>query len=107
MTYQQYLSSPWASSLDSLEGVPDLDVFLPRTRPEERNAAQRVAHETLAWIGEMLPGIGLAFLLAYLGDLASEAIGARMRYQPGKSPISPITLAVIFGLLIRNTVGVP
>jgi uncharacterized integral membrane protein (TIGR00698 family) len=68
---------------------------------------QRWSHHALAWIGAMLPGVGLAFLLAFLGYLASEWIGAAMRYEHGKSPISPITLAVLFGLIVRNTIGVP
>jgi len=37
--YQQILNMPWASSLDSFEGVPD--IFEPRVRPEERGAIQR------------------------------------------------------------------
>src|SRR3954454_953428 len=105
MTYQQYLNTPWPSSLDSLEGVPDLDVFSPRVKPEERNAAQRFAHEWLAWFGDVAPGILMALALAWLGNVLSEVIGKRRGYQ--KSPISPIMLAVVLGLVIRNTIGVP
>jgi len=93
------------SSLDSLEGVPDW--FEPRVRPEERSAAQRVAHEWLAWAGTMLPGLALAACLAALGYLISDVLGTVLRYDHGKSPISPIMLAVLLGLVLRNAVGVP
>jgi len=93
------------ASLDSLEGVPD--IFEPRHAPAEDTKSGRWIHDVLEWVGLVLPGIGLAFGLAFTGYLLSEWIGARMNYKPGKSPISPITLAVLLGLLIRNTVGVP
>src|SRR3954466_13858932 len=105
MTYQQYLKTPWSSSLDSLEGVPDLDVFSPRVKPEERNTAQRWAHESLTWLAAVTPGILMAPALAWLGKVLSEFIGKHLPYQ--KSPISPIMLAVLLGLIIRNTIGVP
>ncbi len=103
-TYESYLNSQWAG-LDSLEGVPDM--FEPRVSLSERGRFTQFCHEALNWIGTMLPGVGLAFLLAYFGYLLSEFIGARMHYERGKSPISPITLAVILGLMIRNSIGVP
>ncbi|HEX8521232.1 MAG TPA: putative sulfate exporter family transporter, partial [Tepidisphaeraceae bacterium] len=104
-TYATYSNSDWAESLDSLEGVPD--IFEPRVRPSERGAFTQICHDVLNWVGTMLPGVGLAFLLAFLGYLVSDRIGLAMKYDLGKSPISPITLAVLLGLLIRNTIGVP
>jgi uncharacterized integral membrane protein (TIGR00698 family) len=103
--YQQILNTAWPSSLDSFEGVPD--IFEPRVRPEERALASRWAHQTLTWVGAVLPGVVLAFALAWTGYALSELIGQRMHYEKGKSPISPITLAVVLGLVIRNTIGVP
>lgn len=103
--YQQILNTAWPSSLDSFEGVPD--IFEPRVRPEERALASRWAHHALTWVGAVLPGIVLAFALAWMGYALSELIGHRMHYEKGKSPISPITLAVVLGLMIRNSVGVP
>ena len=47
----------------------------------------------------------MAFALAYLGNVISELVGKAMGYE--KSPISPIMLAVVLGLVIRNTIGVP
>ena len=104
-TYQQYASAGWNSSLDSFEGVPEMDVFEPRVKIEERGAAQRWAHSALGFLGEIAPGVMMALALAYLGNVLSEVIGKAMHYE--KSPISPIMLAVVLGLVIRNTIGVP
>ncbi len=101
--YQQILNMPWPSSLDSFEGVPD--IFEPRIRPEERGPVQRYAHEALGWLGIVAPGVLMALALAYLGHVISDLAGHAMHYD--KSPISPIMLAVVLGLVIRNTIGVP
>jgi len=96
------------SSLDSLEGVPD--IFEPRKPIEERAAWQQKGYSVLAWLGEVLPGIGLAALLAYFGKVLADFIGISvLHFDParGGSPISPIMLAIVLGLVIRNTVGIP
>jgi uncharacterized integral membrane protein (TIGR00698 family) len=101
--YQHILNTPWPSSLDSFEGVPDL--FEPRAKPEEHGAAQRVAHQSLAWCADVTPGLLMALALAVLGHWLSTWFGHVLHYD--KSPISPIMLAVMLGLIVRNTVGVP
>lgn len=96
------------SSLDSLEGVPDW--FEPRRPAAERAAWQRSGHNVLAWLGDVLPGVGLAALLAYAGTFLADWIGIGVLHfdaARGGSPISPIMLAIVLGLLIRNTVGIP
>src|SRR2546421_4051326 len=98
-----YLTDPFHDdSLDSYEGVPD---FAPSRKAQAGPGAR--AHDALAWAGNVLPGIALAFVLAWAGYALSELFGQWMKYQPGKSPLSPITVAVLLGLVIRNTVGVP
>jgi len=94
----KYLEDPFHSSLDSFEGVPD---FVPKRK------AVGWAHDSLAWAGIVLPGFALAFALAWAGYFLSELFGRRMRFEPGKSPVSPVTIAVLLGLVLRNTVGVP
>ena len=96
----KYLEDPFHSSLDSMEGVPEPAAvsFVGR---------QRWAHDSLAWAGNVLPGISLALGLAWIGYVVSELVGRQMKYGPGKSPISPVTFAVVLGLVLRNTVGVP
>ncbi|HSU68087.1 MAG TPA: putative sulfate exporter family transporter [Tepidisphaeraceae bacterium] len=65
------------------------------------------ANGAMAWAGTVLPGVVLSVLLASTGFVVSELIGRRMHYEPGKSPMSPVTIAVLMGILLRNTVGVP
>jgi uncharacterized integral membrane protein (TIGR00698 family) len=104
--YEQYASTAWPTSLDSFEGVPEqLDVFAPRTPAEQRNAVQQWAHDVLGWVGVVAPGVLMALGLAYLGNLLSDVIGHLLGYD--KSPVSPIMLAVVLGLVVRNTIGVP
>ena len=105
--YQQILNTAWPSSLDSFEGVPD--IFEPRVHPAHRPKWQRMPHEALVWLGGVLPGVALAAILAFLGKLLADWIGINvLRFDRDKgSPISPIMLAIVLGLVIRNTVGVP
>jgi uncharacterized integral membrane protein (TIGR00698 family) len=105
--YQQILNTAWPSSLDSFEGVPD--IFEPRVHPAHRPKWQRAPHEALVWLGGVLPGVALAAILAFLGKLLADAVGINLlRFDRDKgSPISPIMLAILLGLIIRNTVGVP
>jgi uncharacterized integral membrane protein (TIGR00698 family) len=90
--------------LDSLEGVPD--IFEPRKLPAKRTGPQAAAHDALGWLGLVLPGIGLAALLAVVGTAISDWVGTRVLHFKD-SPLSPIIVAVGLGLLIRNTIGVP
>src|SRR4051812_45123001 len=107
MSFVAEQNSELFASLDSFEGVPDW--FEPRTRPEERAAWQQRLYNLLVWIGLILPGIGLAWGLAWVGRGLSTWIGTQLMHTPpGKdSPISPIILAILLGLIIRNTIGVP
>jgi uncharacterized integral membrane protein (TIGR00698 family) len=93
------------ASLDSFEGVPDF--FEPRIAPESRSRWQRKLHGMLVWIGLILPGICLAWGLAWIGQYLSAWIGATVLRIPTGSPVSPILVAILLGLLIRNSIGVP
>jgi uncharacterized integral membrane protein (TIGR00698 family) len=93
------------TSLDSMEGVPEWprpgEKFLqPGATPMER------VHAAFAWLGGVLPGIGLALGLAVAGKYIAEWLGVDvLRFK--KTPVSEITVAVILGLIIRNTIGLP
>jgi len=54
----------------------------------------------------LLPGLFLALILALSGQNLSEFIGITLMGLP-KSPVSPIMMAVLLGILIRNTIGLP
>ncbi len=54
----------------------------------------------------VLPGLVLALVLAIAGQFLSEFIGVNLMGLP-KSPISAIMMAILLGILIRNTVTLP
>src|SRR5438552_7113946 len=84
-SYAHYINTAWPSSLDSLEGVPD--IFEPRVKLDYARApVRRSAHDVLDWFGGVLPGVGLALALAWAGYMLSEAIGQKLHFDKGKSP---------------------
>ena len=100
-------SLQWATWLDSMEGIPEWPQ--PAESPREQAArgtwAGR-AHEVFGWAGTVLPGLGLALILAAAGRLGAEWLGKSVMGFT-ESPVSEITVAVVLGLLIRNTIGLP
>ena len=54
----------------------------------------------------VLPGLILAFVLALAGQFLSDFIGVDLMGLP-KSPISAIMMAILLGILIRNTISLP
>lgn len=54
----------------------------------------------------IFPGLILAFVLAIGGQWLSDLVGVTWMGLP-KSPISAIMMAILLGILIRNTVGLP
>jgi uncharacterized integral membrane protein (TIGR00698 family) len=90
-----------------MEGVPEwVD---PAETPAERAARQGWrgrGHEILEMAGQLVPGIALAILAALIGRVLSGWLGTTVLGFES-SPISPILLAILLGLLIRNTVGLP
>jgi uncharacterized integral membrane protein (TIGR00698 family) len=94
-----------ATSLDSMEGVPEWprpgeQVFKRGATPGER------LHAAFAWLGGILPGVGLALGLAFAGRYIAEWLGTSV-LGFAKSPVSEITVAVVLGLILRNTIGLP
>ena len=53
----------------------------------------------------VLPGIVLSFIIAFFGIKTAEILSAEI-FKMSKSPISPIMIAIIIGLIIRNTVKI-
>lgn len=54
----------------------------------------------------VLPGLFLALLLALAGQFVSELIGVTLMGLP-KSPVSAIMIAILLGILVRNTMVLP
>jgi len=56
----------------------------------------------------LLPGIGLLLVIGYLGKLAEEGVRAYGKAHHQALPnIEYVLWAILFGLIIANTVGVP
>ena len=54
----------------------------------------------------VLPGLLLALVLAFAGQYLSKLIGIDLMGLP-KSPVSAIMMAIILGIIIRNTISLP
>jgi uncharacterized integral membrane protein (TIGR00698 family) len=68
--------------------------------------AARPLFGAMEWIGAMLPGVAMAAGVAWIGVAVSRWLNDHLFHLP-QSPLSPIMIAVLAGLLVRNTVGVP
>lgn len=55
-------------------------------------------------IVKVVPGLTLALILALLGHYLAELIGIRWMGL-ARSPVSPIMMAILLGILLRNTLG--
>ena len=92
---------------DSMEGVSDfLDVAETEAERASRTGWRARGHEALEWLGQLAPGLLLAGALAQTGHLISGAMGGGL-LGVESSPVSPILIAILLGLLIRNTIGLP
>ena len=94
----------WAGGM---EGVPEwIDPGETVEEREARVAWQERGHDRFSLLGALLPGLTIAIALAWFGRLVSQGIGSGLLGLE-KSPISPILVAILVGLLIRNTIGLP
>jgi uncharacterized integral membrane protein (TIGR00698 family) len=55
--------------------------------------------------GQILPGVGLAMLLAWIGAGLASGLGSALGLSG--SPVSPILMAILLGLALRNLFGLP
>ena len=87
----------------SMEGLPEWvdPIHLPGSSPWQRTAQEWFDHTAI-----VLPGIVIAGLLALAGRELADLIGSEV-FGVGSTPVSPILLAILLGLLIRNAIGLP
>ncbi len=71
-----------------------------------RSPWQDRGNQLLETVGSVLPGVSIAFGLALVGRLVAEWAGTSL-LGFAESPVSPILIAILLGLLIRNTIGIP
>jgi len=94
----------WAGSM---EGVPEW--VGPVETDEERRAWrpwQQRGNELFQMLGLLLPGVVIAFALALVGRFGADWLGASL-FGLGETPISPILVAILLGVGIRNSIGLP
>jgi uncharacterized integral membrane protein (TIGR00698 family) len=90
-----------------MEGVPEwVDPAETSAERMARKPWQARGNELFALLGALLPGLAIALGLAMVGHTTSRAIGVELLGLE-RSPISPILLAILVGLGIRNSIGVP
>src|SRR5437763_5686808 len=93
----------WARWLDSMEGVPEWPP--PSARKPPAGWQQRLGRG-FERLGEWVPGVALALGLAVTGERLARWLGTvALGFE--HSPIGAVPVAVLLGLLVRNTVGVP
>lgn len=96
-------------SWESMEGIPEPAWEVPARSPSDRSAqslAQRAGHRALAWAGERVPGLALAAGLAYLANWAATGISEHLS-SAGIGSINGIPVAIVAGIIVRNTIGIP
>ena len=98
-----YAGPEWAQWLDSMEGLPERPV--KPVRPSERGWRAGLV-KRFERLGQVVPGVALALGLAVVGDRLAFWLGTRLLGFE-HSPISAVPVAVILGLIVRNTIGVP
>lgn len=93
--------------IDSYEGVPDWTD--PAETPAEREARSPIAaraYEIFALAGVTLPGLALTAAIAVLATAGARTFGTSVLGFE-RSPVSPILVAILVGLAIRNGIGLP
>jgi uncharacterized integral membrane protein (TIGR00698 family) len=103
MATDTYAGPEWARWLDSMEGVPEWPAPAARKAPP---GWQKRVGRSFERLGEFAPGMALALGLAVAGERLAHWFGTTV-LRFGHSPISAVPVAVLLGLLVRNTVGLP
>ena len=87
----------------SMEGVPE---WVDPGETDEQSGWRARGHSLLDAAARLAPGLLLALGIAALANSTAPRLSARA-FGLEAAPISPILLAILAGLLVRNTVGLP
>jgi len=102
-----YENPELARWLGGLEGVPEWTD--PAETPEEKERRrhwQERGNELFEIAGAILPGLVLAVGIAFAGGVIATWFGVSVLGFE-KSPVSAVLVAILLGLAIRNTIGLP
>ena len=95
-------ATDWMEWLDSYEGLPG-----PIAAEEAHALGWRARGQTaLKALADVAPGVVLAGALAATGVAVADGLIASL-LRLDKSPVSPILVAVLLGVAIRNAFGLP
>lgn len=90
-----------------MEGVPDfLDLAETQAEAASRRGWRARGHRWFDEAGQYAPGLLLAGLLALFGQSLSGVLSTGFRGGPSL-PVSPILIAIVAGLTVRNSIGLP
>ena len=102
-----YENPELARWLGGFEGVPEWTD--PAETPEEKERRQRWqarGNELFEMAGAILPGLVLAVGIAFAGGGIAEWFGVSvLGFET--SPVSAVLVAILLGLAVRNTIGLP
>jgi uncharacterized integral membrane protein (TIGR00698 family) len=86
----------------SMEGLPEwVDPIGPRDPQPWQRGAQALFEELAA----VLPGLTIAAVIAFGGTLIANGFGATLGFE--RTPLSPILVSILLGLVLRNAIGLP
>lgn len=88
-----------------MEGVPDLPP-VPRASKKAAPVAWAPGHQALEWVGQRVPGFALAAILATFANALAGWFGTIVLGY-AHSPLSGVPLAILFGMILCNGIGVP
>lgn len=93
-------------SLDSFEGIPDVSSLPQSDEAALRYKWQKRIHRAVDSASDLAPGLLLTGAVAIIAGITAKSFGTSI-LGFSKSPISPILVTVLLGLIFRNTIGLP
>ncbi len=105
-SFNVYLDPEETMWLNSMEGIPESIASSPPWEYVSSTLCRKSLHCCLTWFSKVAPGLTLAVLLAWGGVILAEFVGKTLLGFE-KTPISPIMVTILLGLVVRNVAGLP
>lgn len=87
----------------SMEGLPE---WIDPIDGEPPTRWQRGAQSFFEGLAEAMPGVAIAAFLTLVGNALADYVGQTLLGFE-RTPLSPILIAIVLGLFLRNAVGLP
>jgi len=105
-SHRVYLAPDQVHSLNSLEGLDDSLAGNAEQSHLVRTPRQSTLFDIFNQAGAIAPGLCLAMALAFICHYSASVFSLNLLGLK-QSPVSPIMLAIITGVVVRNTIGLP